>query len=102
VCNDLALPNPVGPGEESVIRFDHDREDEELTVSLMLYNGRGTVITKREYLFENSSRVIEIPWSAVTDGGFEVNEGIYYYRMVIQSNFDGATKEIVRKLVVID
>ena len=102
IYNDLAYPNPVRSNEGTTFRFEHDREDEDVTVSLLVYNGRGTVVAKKKYLFENSSRVIEIPWSVESDGGLRVNESLYYYRLIIQSNFDGATKEIVRKLVVID
>ena len=102
IFNNVTYPNPVREGEETKFRFEHDREDEDLEIALLIYNGRGDVVKKSEYLFESSARMIEIPWKGVSDSGQRLNEGIYYYRLIIQSNFDGATKEITQKLVLIN
>ena len=100
--NELAYPNPVRKDQETLFYVEHDREDEDLSVTLLIYASNGEVVAKKEAVLQNSSRTIEIPWQATTDSGQRVNEGIYYYRIIIQSNFDGAIKEITQKLVVID
>ena len=100
VYNELVYPNPIRVDEEAIFQFEHDREDEDVAVSLLIYNARGDVVNSKAYLFENSDRSIEIPWIAATDSGSRLNEGIYYYRLIIKSNFDGATKEIAQKLVI--
>ena len=59
--------------------------------------------SKKSSLLEKENRYLgEMGLLAASDSELGLNKGIYYYRMIIQSNFDGATKEIVRKLVVID
>lgn len=100
--NEAAYPNPVGKEEKTVFYFEHDREDEDLSVTLFIYGSTGEVVTQKEMLFTNSDRSIEIQWQATTSSGQRVNEGIYYYRIIIKSNFDGAMKEITQKLVILN
>ena len=102
IYNDLVYPNPARRNEGTVFRFEHDRENEDMRITMMLYDDQGRVILRDELLYENSERVIEIPWQIDQKSLPMVNEGIYYYRLVIQSNFDGAIKEIMQKIVVIN
>ncbi len=100
--NEALYPNPVRKDEETLFYFEHDREDEDLDIDLIIYGSNGEVVLKKEMVVQNSSRSVQIPWQATTNSGQRVNEGIYYYRIIIQSNFDGAVKEITQKLVVIN
>ena len=59
-------------------------------------------MTQNEYSIRNSNRLIEIPWQATTNSGQRLRQGIYYTRVIIKSNLDGATKEITQKLVITD
>lgn len=98
VYNHAVYPNPIQ--KETTFYFEHDREDEDLSVTILVYSPRGEIIKQQVSLIENSSRFIELPWEAVTQGGQRLYPGVYYYRLIIQSKFDGATKEITQKLVI--
>ncbi|MEM6642055.1 MAG: type IX secretion system sortase PorU [Bacteroidota bacterium] len=100
VYNELFYPNPIPIDQEFKVRFEHDRQAEDVNVDILIYNGLGETITKQTYLFQNSGREVTISVPMETNGRSRLNQGIYYCRMIISSNFDGATKEITRKLVV--
>lgn len=100
VYNPIAYPNPVV--ESTLFTFEHDREDEDLYVSLLVHSSRGEIVSKRQLLLENSQRNVEIRWNAQTNSGEALKQGIYYARLIIQSQLDGATKEITQKLVIVN
>ncbi len=94
-----AYPNPV-VNEEVIFSFDHDREEEDLDIQLIVYSDKGEVVKRTSYEFENSSRSVNLLWGARTAGGQPFSSGIYFYRLIIQSRFDGVIKEISSKLVI--
>ena len=100
VFNHLVYPNPIV--DQTTFYFEHDREDEDLVVSLIIYSHKGEIVDIQDILFKNSDRMIEIPWSSNANSGRRLNQGIYYYRLIIRSNLDGATKEIAQKLVIVN
>ena len=100
VFNPIAYPNPVQGS--TTFSFEHDREDEDLFISLLVYSSRGEVVSGSQLLLTNSQRNVEIPWAAQTNTGEELKQGIYYTRLIIQSRLDGAVKEITQKLVIIN
>ncbi|WP_436514972.1 type IX secretion system sortase PorU [Ekhidna sp. To15] len=100
VYNPIAYPNPVVGS--TVFSFEHDREDEDLFVSLLVYSSRGEVVSDLQIQLNNSQRTVEIPWEAQTSTGEALKQGIYYSRLIIQSLLDGATKEIAQKLVIVN
>ncbi|GAB4240813.1 MAG: type IX secretion system sortase PorU [Ekhidna sp.] len=101
VFNHRAFPNPV-QNQPVTFTFEHDREDEDIDVLLQVFSGRGGVVFQHELAFENSDRAIEILWDGLSESGERLFEGLYYYRLVVRSNFDGATKEIAQKLVIVN
>jgi len=96
--NEVAYPNPAT--DHMTFYFEHDREDEDLNVDFKVYDAGGSIQYEKDYLFRNSSRNIEIEWNLDTNSGQVLNRGVYYYKLVIKSNFDGAAKEIAAKLVL--
>ncbi len=98
IFNQTAYPNPATSYVN--FAFDHDREEEDLTIDFIVYNGAGTIVYEEEKTFRNSSSSIEFQWNLDTNAGHALNQGVYYYRMIVRSNFDGATKEIGEKLVL--
>ena len=100
VYNPIVFPNPVAGS--TTFSFEHDREDEDLFVTLIVYSPGGEVVSNRQVLFENSGRTVEIPWAAETDSGEVLIRGVYFTRMVIRSRLDGATKEITQKIVIVN
>lgn len=100
VYNPVTYPNPVR--NTTTFSFDHDREDEDLYVTMLIYSSGGDVVSRQELLYENSQRNVEIPWNVQTDSGERLIQGIYFARLIIQSRLDGAMKEITQKLVIVD
>ena len=98
--NMMAYPNPVS--DRAIFSFEHDREEQDLEVTLLVYNSHGEVVSKKMYEFENSDRLIEVDWYANTNSGQRLNQGVYFYRLIVGSRFDGAVKEIANKLVILD
>lgn len=100
VYNPIVYPNPVTGS--TTFSFEHDRGDEDLHVTLIVYSPKGEVVSKRQVLFENSSRTVEIPWTAETNSGETLIRGVYFSRLIIRSRLDGAMKEITQKLVIVN
>ncbi len=100
VYNSLVYPNPVVGS--TVFSFEHDREEEDLEVSVMVFSSKGEVVSSNAYVFENSQRTIEIPWNAQTNSGRSLIRGIYFGKLIIRSKLDGAVKEINQKLVIVN
>lgn len=100
VYNPIVYPNPVY--KETTIAFEHDREDENLFVSFFVYSAKGEIVKRNEWLLENSERRVEIDWEPRSSGGEKLKPGIYYSKIIIQSQLDGAAKEINKKLVIVD
>ncbi|MEP0986356.1 type IX secretion system sortase PorU [Ekhidna sp.] len=100
VYNPITYPNPVQ--HSTTFSFEHDREDEDLFVSLIVFSNKGEMVSKNEFVFENSQRSIEIPWQPQTNSGRTLNQGIYFSKLIIRSGLDGAAKEISQKLVIVN
>lgn len=98
IFNEEMYPNPAS--DYTKFYFEHDREDEDLEIEFIVYNSSGETLYLEEYLVRNASRSIEIEWDLTTNSGQRLFQGIYYSRILIKSNFDGAVKEIARKLVL--
>ncbi|WP_420316743.1 type IX secretion system sortase PorU [Ekhidna sp.] len=100
VYNAVAYPNPVKGS--TTFSFEHDREEEDIEITFVVFSTKGEVVNKQRFVFENSSRNIEIPWNAQTNSGKSLIKGIYFSKMIIRSRLDGATKEINQKLVIVN
>ncbi len=96
--NTRTYPNPSYG--ETTFSFEHDREEEDLEVSLLVYNTRGDLMYSGTYDYQNSQRLIELEWFNNTNSGQPLPTGLYFYRVIIKSRLDGAVKEISNKLVV--
>ncbi len=98
--NMQAYPNPSF--RETTFSFEHDREEEDLEVSLIVYNSHGDIMYTSTYEYQNSKRLVELEWFNNTNSGQPLPTGLYFYRLIIESRSDGAIKEISNKLVIND
>ncbi|MEM9896632.1 MAG: type IX secretion system sortase PorU, partial [Bacteroidota bacterium] len=98
LSNVAVYPNPIV--NDAIFEFNHDRGEEDLLIKLLIYNGQGVIVNDIDYEFRNSPDQISIPYQPISTGGRVLPKGIYYYRMVIRSNFDGAIKELTNRLVI--
>jgi len=96
--NTMTYPNPSFG--ETTFSFEHDREEEDLEVSLIVYNAHADIVYSGFFEYENSRRLVELEWLNTTNSGQTLNQGVYFYRVIIRSRSDGAVKEIANKLVI--
>lgn len=93
------FPNPLI--ESTTFSFSHDREGEELNVFLTIINLEGEIITQKSYRFDDSPSTINtIDWDGRDSSGNRIRQGIYIYKMIVQSTLDGAKNKAFGKLVV--
>ncbi|MFY0608151.1 MAG: type IX secretion system sortase PorU [Cyclobacteriaceae bacterium] len=96
-------PNPVSSSGSTTFRFEHDREDEKLDVILSLYNMEGQVVREIDYEVDSSPRLVDyLTINAANDSGAPLDNGIYLYRLQVTSSLDGATNEVVKRLIIIN
>lgn len=103
IYNALNYPNPVSSNRLTTFSFEHDREDEKLEVVLALYNTYGRLINQWDYTIDSSPRKIDyLTLRLSTFQGSDLEKGIYLYRLKVSSTIDGASNEIVKRLIIIN
>ncbi|MEQ8470634.1 MAG: type IX secretion system sortase PorU [Marinoscillum sp.] len=101
--NVMNYPNPVRQDATTTFTFEHDREDEELQVSLILYNMQGRQVNQWKYNIDSSPRVIDdLSLRMSSYQGVPLENGIYLYRLNVSSTLDGASNEVTRRLIIIN
>ena len=103
IYNALNYPNPVSSNRLTTFSFEHDREDEKLEVVLALYNTYGRLVNQWDYTIDSSPRKIDyLTLRLSTFQGSDLEKGIYLYRLKVSSTIDGASNEIVKRLIIIN
>ena len=106
VSNDLKIkinnlmnyPNPFS--ESTSFSFEHDREEEDLQVSIEIINLNGKVIYKKSEIIENSNNLVNgIIWNGKNSNQQIVSDGIYIYKLHVKSLFDGAYNQSYKKMI---
>lgn len=101
VYNLINYPNPVSALQETRFVFEHDREGEGLKIRLSIFDSGGNLVNSREFLNDESPRLIDdITWIPASDGGQPIRGGIYFYRLEVKSNLDGASNESVGRMII--
>lgn len=99
--NVLNYPNPIRIYQETRFSFEHDREGEPLAIRLTIYDGRGNVVNRWEYLNDESTRIVDdLTWVPTTAGGQPLLTGIYYYKVEVKSKLDGAANEATGRMII--
>lgn len=92
-------PNPMQ--ESTTFTFEHDRYGDDLKVSIVIINMQGQEIIRNDYRFEDSPiKIDNIIWNGTDAWGNRPVKGIYIYKIVVQSEIDGATSINYRKLII--
>ncbi|MFY0626071.1 MAG: type IX secretion system sortase PorU [Reichenbachiella sp.] len=94
-------PNPMI--DKTTFTFSHDRPGEELNIALSIRNLQGQEILRNEYRFVDSPVEIDnIEWNGQDTWGNRLRKGIYIYKIIVQSEVDGASSEHYRKLIILN
>lgn len=97
--NVLNYPNP----SSGITRFsfEHNRINEELDIAINIYTYHGKLVKSIEQKRVTSSfKEDNIVWDGLTDGGYELQNGIYIYNLRVIDN-KGDKKSVSRKLVIL-
>ena len=98
IYNLMNYPNPFSKSTSFI--FEHDREDEDLEISIQIINLYGEVLYKHHEIIESSRKKIEaINWNGRGFNNQILSEGIYIYKLIVKSLFDGAYNTSYKKLI---
>ncbi|MBV6647203.1 MAG: type IX secretion system sortase PorU, partial [Cyclobacteriaceae bacterium] len=89
-------PNPVVKGTTFV--FEHDRLGEELDVTIQIFNMQGAQMKALRFNLDDSPKLIdELRWEHASQ---EMEQGIYLYRLTVQSTLDDALGQEFGRLII--
>jgi len=88
-------PNPARTF--TTFTFEHDREGEPLKVEVLLYAMNGNQIDSVSEQIDFSNRIVTLRMDFT---GRIKRDGLYLYRMIVRSLVDGATDEVVGRMVI--
>lgn len=95
----LNFPNPFSAN--TTFQFEHNRPDENLSVSLQIYNTQGQLIrTLYQMQKLNGNRSTALTWDGTDQSGAPLAAGVYIYRLSLSSQ-DGQTVAAHGKLVLV-
>ena len=98
IDNVMNYPNPFP--QSTSFSFEHDREEEDLEVSIEIINLNGKVIYKQSKIIENSNKLVKgISWNGKNSNQQMVSDGIYIYKLHVKSLFDGAYNLSYKKMI---
>jgi uncharacterized protein (UPF0332 family) len=93
-------PNPFS--EDTQFAFSHNRAGEELDILLQVYSTKGEIVKEIKWRLPESPAIVKgLYWDGRNTTGKKLNEGIYFYRLVVRSNKDGMKTQDYKKLVLI-
>lgn len=99
--NVMNYPNPASSGGETTFRFEHDRAGEQLIVKIVLYDPMGSKVNKWVYdLDDVTNQVDDLIRPMTNNSGDNLKKGIYFYKLQVTSTADGATNEVINRLLI--
>ena len=94
--NVLNFPNPAR--DFTRFSFEHDRVGEELAVRIEIFNVRGALVVDNAFVVDGSDRLIDPIDMTLPPGKFA--EGMYFYRLSVESDLDGARGQEIGRLLI--
>lgn len=97
----LNYPNPFAGN--TTFQFDHNRAGDNLAVQVQIFTISGQLVKSLHSTFNNSTaRVNDLTWDGRNEHNDVLPEGVYIYRVLVQSEQDGAKASKVEKLIIIN
>ncbi|RIJ43159.1 type IX secretion system sortase PorU [Pontibacter oryzae] len=97
----LNYPNPFA--SNTTFQFDHNRAGENLAVQVQIFTISGQLVKTLHSRFNNSTaRVNNLTWDGLNEHNDVLPKGVYVYRVLVQSEQDGAKASKVEKLIIIN
>ena len=91
-------PNPFK--DQTNFVFSHNREGDELDISIQVYSTLGELMAVIDRELVNSAGTHTISWDGVGDSNAKLSNGLYIYQLVIRSKLDGEIGTKTGKLYI--
>ncbi len=97
----INYPNPFST--HTTFQFDHNRAGENLDIHIEIFTVSGKLVkTLLGSSRTSNSHVAAISWDGRDDFNATLARGIYIYRIIVRSHYDGATATRFEKLVLLN
>ncbi len=97
----MNYPNPISASGETTFSFEHDRIGEGLKVNVMIYDMEGGKVREWDYKLDDTlTEKVDVPMTIESTGGQPLRSGVYFYKLQVTSTSDGATNQIVNRLLI--
>ena len=99
--NVMNYPNPISISGETTFSFEHDKIGEGLTINVAIYDMEGSKANEWDYQIDDTiDTKVKLPMTVETTGGQRLMSGVYFYKLQVTSMSDGATNQIVNRLLI--
>lgn len=97
----LNYPNPFSTN--TTFHFDHNRAGENLDIHIHIFTVSGKLVkTLKGTSYTSKSHFSEINWDGKGEYNDTLARGVYVYRIIVRSQYDGATATSFEKLVLLN
>ncbi|MDO6392491.1 type IX secretion system sortase PorU [Pontibacter sp. BT731] len=97
----LNYPNPFSTS--TTFHFDHNRAGENLDIHIQIFSVSGKLVkTLQGTSYASKSHQDEINWNGRDEFNDTLARGVYVYRIIVRSQYDGATATSFEKLVLLN
>ncbi|MCP2043221.1 type IX secretion system sortase PorU [Pontibacter sp. HSC-36F09] len=97
----LNYPNPFSTN--TTFHFDHNRAGENLDIHIQIFTVSGQLVKTLQGTSNTSkSHLSEITWNGKDEFNSTLARGVYVYRIIVRSQYDGATATSFEKLVLLN
>lgn len=97
----LNYPNPFSTN--TTFHFDHNRAGENLDIHIQIFTVSGQLVkTLQGTSNASKSHLSEITWNGRDEFNGTLARGVYVYRIIVRSQYDGATATSFEKLVLLN
>lgn len=94
-------PNPTTFDGETTFRFEHDKAGEQLLIKIVLFDQMGGKVNKWVYELDDvGNQVNDLTQLMVNYNGDRLKKGLYFYKLQVTSTTDGATNEVISRLLI--
>lgn len=99
--NAMNYPNPVSDSGETTFTFKHDRQGEALVVKISVYDLMGSKASEWIYELDDVTDTVDNLTRLLTNqNGERLDKGVYFYKLQVTSTLDGASNQVINRLII--
>ena len=97
----LNYPNPFS--SNTTFHFDHNRVGENLDIQIQIFTVSGKLVkTLQTTSYASQPHVADLSWNGRDEFNDTLARGVYVYRIIVRSQYDGASTAKIEKLVLLN